>query len=256
MKQALGYTLFFIGMQAVVSSAVVALMNVLDYGSLATSPYTTIGIQILFSVIIAIVFVRLRWMEATRSYLQTKPRLVVWWSVLAAVGSVIPSVAFQEQMPELPNLVEEQMGEIMNAHGGYFTIALLAPLVEEIVFRGAVLRSLLQWKPERPWLMIAFSALLFALIHMNPAQMPHAFLIGLLLGWMFYRTNSIVPSVVFHWANNTIAFVLFKLYPNPDTHLVDILGSQRSVAAAVLFSLFILVPAIYQLNLWMKKGAE
>ena len=156
-------------------------------------------------------------------------------------------------MPELPNFVEEEMGGMMNARGGYFVICLLAPLVEELVMRGAVLRALLLWRKDRPWTMIAISAFLFALIHMNPAQMPHAFVIGLLLGWMFYRTGSIVPGVAYHWANNTAAFILFKLYPDPSTHLIDILGTQRNVAAAVAFSLLILLPAIYQLNIWMKK---
>ena len=101
--------------------------------------------------------------------------------------------------------------------------------------------------------MIAVSAALFSLIHMNPAQMPHAFIIGLLLGWMFYRTGSIVPAVAFHWTNNTIAYILFKLYPDTDLRLVDILGTQRKVGAAVIFSLFILLPALYQLHLRMKR---
>jgi len=101
---------------------------------------------------------------------------------------------------------------------------------------------------------IAFSAFFFALIHANPAQMPHAFLIGLLLGWLYYRTDSVVPGVVYHWVNNTVAYVVYNLYPDPNIHLIDIFGSQRGVAAAVLFSLFILLPALYQLNLRLRKA--
>lgn len=253
MKQALCYSFIFAGIQILVSSIIITVLNLIGYEQWTASPYTTIGSSILFAIIMAFIVLRLKWMDASRDYLRTKPRLVILWSVLAAFGAVIPSMAIQEQLPELPNIVEQELGAIMNAHGGYFTIALLMPLIEEMVFRGAILRSLLQWKPAKPWAMIAISALLFALIHMNPAQMPHAFVIGLLLGWMFYRTNSIVPTVAFHWTNNTIAFILFKFYPDPDIKLIDILGSQRSVAAAVLFSLFILIPAIYQLHLWMKR---
>lgn len=253
MKQALSYTLFFVGIQILVSSIVIAILNVLGYQQWTTSPYTSIASSVLSAAITAALFLRMGWTEASRDYLRSKPRMVILWSILAAFGAVIPSIAIQEQFPELPNIVEQEMGAIMNAHGGYFTIALLMPLIEEMVFRGAILRSLLQWRPDKPWAMIAISAFLFALIHMNPAQMPHAFVIGMLLGWMFYRTNSIVPTVAFHWTNNTIAFIMFKLYPDPNIKLIDILGSQRSVAAAVLFSLFILVPAIYQLHLWMKR---
>jgi hypothetical protein len=88
---------------------------------------------------------------------------------------------------------------------------------------------------------------------MNPAQMPHAFLIGLLLGWMYYRTDSIVPGVVYHWVNNTIAYVLMAFYPDPDLKTTDFFGNQQTVLMAVAFSLCILIPSIYQLNLRMRK---
>jgi membrane protease YdiL (CAAX protease family) len=111
----------------------------------------------------------------------------------------------------------------------------------------------LQWKPRRRWLMIALSAFLFALIHMNPAQMPHAFLIGLLLGWLYMRTGSIMPGVAYHWANNTAAYALYHLYHNPQS-LQDIVGpGTRPVLLALLFSLCILLPALLQLNIRMQR---
>ena len=142
---------------------------------------------------------------------------------------------------------------IMRNRYGYLAVGLLAPLAEEVVFRGAVLRALLRWKEGRPWLAIAISALLFSAAHMNPAQLPHTFLVGLLLGWMYYRTDSIVPGVVLHWVNNTVAYVMFNLYPNPDMTLLDLFGSQQRVLMAVGFSLCIFLPALFQLNQNMKK---
>jgi membrane protease YdiL (CAAX protease family) len=85
--------------------------------------------------------------------------------------------------------------------------------------------------------------------------MPHAFVIGLLLGWLYYRTDSIVPGIVYHWINNSIAYIGYNLYPDPSLKLIDLFGSQRNVAAAVLFSLFILLPALYQLYLRLRKAA-
>jgi membrane protease YdiL (CAAX protease family) len=91
-------------------------------------------------------------------------------------------------------------------------------------------------------------------MHFNPAQMPHAFLIGLLLGWMYWRTGSILPGVAYHWANNTVAYVLYHFYPDPNLKIIDIFGSQRTVSAAILFSLFILLPALYQLALRLRRA--
>ena len=124
------------------------------------------------------------------------------------------------------------------------------------MLRGAVLKELLKSPKLSPWAAIAISAVFFALIHMNPAQMPHAFLIGLLLGWMYWRTGSILPGVAYHWANNSIAYIMYNIYPNPDMKLIEVLGSQQHVLMAVGFSLLIMVPAIYQLHLWMKRADE
>ena len=264
MKKAISYTLIFIGIQLLASVVMVAAMNLLKMDNKA---YMQMGASALSAIVTIIIFVKLKWARPTMDFLATRPVIVMLWALLAACGTIIPSIAFHEQLPELPNIVEEEMSAIMNARGGYFIIAILVPFVEELVFRGAILRALLNRtgekegqeiqetvaKKDRHWLMITISALFFALVHMNPAQMPHAFLIGLLLGWMYYRTGSIVPGVVFHCMNNTISYILFKLYPDSDTKLIDILGSQRNVAAAVMFSLFILLPAIYQLHIWMKR---
>ena len=155
-------------------------------------------------------------------------------------------------MPELPNIAEDTFDMIMKDRWGYLVVGLLAPLAEEMVFRGAILRSLLRWKTN-PWVGIIISAILFAVIHMNPAQMPHAFLIGLLLGWMYYRTDSIVPGVVYHWINNTVAYVLYNLYPKPDLTLTDLFGNEQRVLMALGFSLLIFLPALFQLNQRLSK---
>jgi membrane protease YdiL (CAAX protease family) len=169
------------------------------------------------------------------------------WCVVAALGAIIPSVWIQEHMPELPNIAEDTFDMIMKDRWGYLAVGLLAPLGEEMVFRGAVLRSLLQWC-SKPWVAIAISALIFAAAHMNPAQLPHAFLIGLLLGWLYYRTDSIVPGMVYHWINNSVAYIMYNLYPSADLTLVDLFGSERTVLMAVGFSLCMFLPALFQLN--------
>ena len=191
----------------------------------------------------------------------SRPWLVLFWSSLAAIGSMVPSLLLQELMPVWPDAIEEfvreaevQTIQMMGSYGGYVVVCLLAPVVEELVFRGAILRALLQGM-SRHWVAIVMSALLFALIHMNPAQMPHAFCLGLLLGWMYYRTRSIIPGIMVHWVNNTVAYALYNIVPNAaDMRIVDLYnGDYFRVALSVGFSLLILVPAIFQLHQRMKK---
>ena len=123
----------------------------------------------------------------------------------------------------------------------------------EVVFRGAILRTLLS-SMQSKWGAICFTAALFALIHANPAQMPHAFLMGWLMGWLYMRTGSILPAVVFHWANNTMAYLIAVAYPGKDMKLVDIFsGNETAVLLSVVFSLCIFIPALIQLNIWTKN---
>ena len=250
MKKALIYTLMFIGIQFV-AGGLVTLAFQLSGGN-GTGATALMITSAAASIVTVIVFLVAKWAIVSRHWLQTRPWFVLFWCVVASLGALVPSMWLQELMPELPNTAEEAFDMIMKDRLGYFVVGLFAPLTEELVFRGAILKALLQWKPN-PWVGIVISALLFALVHMNPAQMPHAVLVGLLLGWMYYRTDSIIPGVVYHWVNNTVAYVMYNLYPDPDMTLVELFGSQRSVLMALAFSLCIFLPALYQLNLRLKK---
>ena len=252
MKKALIYTVIFGAIQVVVSFMVQGdwmLVMGKDQVMNATGMIITMA---LFSIITMAVFLMAKWSVVSRHWVRTRPWFVLFWCVVAALGALVPSVWLQEHMPELPNLVEGEFDMIMKDRMGYFVVGLLAPLAEEMVFRGAILRSLLRWK-SNPWVGIVISAILFAVIHMNPAQMPHAFLIGLLLGWMYWRTDSIVPGVVYHWVNNTVAYILYNIYPNPDLTLLDLFGSDQKVWMALGFSLLIFLPSLFQLNQRLSK---
>ena len=252
MKNAIIYWFVFLAIQ-VIAGAIIQGIYLIWKGPGAELDATgTILVMTLFSVMTMALFLWQKWAVVSRHWIQTRPLVVLVWCVLAALGALIPSVWLQEQMPELPNIVEEEFDMILRNRYGYFVVGLMAPLAEELVFRGAILRSLLKWN-SRPWVAIVISAVLFSAAHMNPAQMPHTFLIGLLLGWMYWRTNSIVPGVAFHWVNNTVAYVLYNFYPNPDMTTADLFGSQQHVLMAVGFSLCILIPSLLQLNLRMQK---
>lgn len=253
MKNALIYTLAFAVVQILMSVIISQMLQIVGVNVSEQDATLMIITTIASSVVVIALFLYYRWAEVSRSYLQSRPWDVLFWCCIAAFGIIIPSTFLQERMPELPNIVEEQFDIILRNRWGYFAVGLFAPVCEELVFRGAVLRALLRWTP-RHWGAIAMSAFLFALVHANPAQMPHAFLAGLLMGWLYYRTDSILPGIAIHWVNNSVAYVLYNLYPDPDIRLIDILGSQRSVAAAMMFSLFILLPALYQLNLRLRKA--
>ncbi len=264
MKNALIYLLMFATVQIGTSFGTMFVWSLITGSSNATVSSTIISMAVCDICIMAL-FLLTRWTSVSPNYLRTRPWAVAFWSAMAAIGLIIPSIWFQEQMPALPNIVEEQMTAIIKDRWGYLVIGILAPLSEEFVFRGAILRTLLGWdrKPyeapspswwSRPWTAIIISAFLFALIHMNPAQLPHAFIIGILLGWMYWRTGSIIPGMVYHWVNNSVAYVTVNIMPDPNIPLTALFdGNRTTVLLSVMFSLCIAIPAIFQLHLRMKR---
>jgi membrane protease YdiL (CAAX protease family) len=79
-------------------------------------------------------------------------------------------------------------------------LVVLAPLCEELFFRGWMLRGLL--KRYSPAQSIGFTAILFALFHLNPWQAIVALPLGLLFGWLAWRTGSLLPGIVGHFIVN------------------------------------------------------
>ena len=251
MKKAIIYLIILLGIQAVTGLIVPAIWK-LATGSADITAASMITATVVFSILAIVLFLTTRWAEVSPTWLRTRPWSVMLWSVIAAVGMIVPSGWMMEQMPDLPNIVEQEFTTLLSNRWGYITIGLLAPVAEEVVFRGAILKSLLT--KYRPWLAIVLSAVIFSVGHLNPAQMPHAFLIGLLLGWMYWRTGSILPGMAYHWANNSAAYVIYNIYPNPDIKLIEIFKTSTNVYMALGFSLLIVLPALYQLHCWMRRA--
>ena len=241
------YLVVFAAIQIIVSLA-----GGFIFGMAVESPLALVVVSATSSILTLALFLWRKWTPVGSEFIKSRPWAILAWSAVAALGVLIPSVWLQEQMPELPDTVGDVLTKIISIPGGYFDIALLAPIVEEVVFRGAILRKLLSSMSNK-WGAIAISSALFALVHANPAQAPHAFLMGWLMGWLYMRTGSIVPGVVFHWANNTVAYLIAVAYPGNEVKLVDIFsGNETAVLMSVAFSLCIFLPALFQLNICTK----
>jgi membrane protease YdiL (CAAX protease family) len=122
--------------------------------------------------------------------------------VLTAAGTLIP----------MPEFFEELFLSLMRGNRFFvlLTVCLVAPIMEELFFRGFVFREFLKRYSMRK-AMIA-SSLVFALFHLNPWQAITALPIGLLNAWLVLRTGSVVPGILVHVATNTTSvFLLFAL---------------------------------------------
>lgn len=80
-------------------------------------------------------------------------------------------------------------------------IAVLQPVIEELVFRGVVFNSMRRFGDS---FALLISSILFALFHGNLAQAPNAFVVGLVLGYFVLCTGSLWTGIIIHVVYNTM----------------------------------------------------
>jgi uncharacterized protein len=100
---------------------------------------------------------------------------------------------FIEQTPLVPTLIG---------------LAIVPALAEELVFRGVLLPALAaRWRAR---IAIPIGALVFGFYHLFPPQIVSTFALALVIGFVTLNARSIVPAIIVHTLNNTIAIVLSR----------------------------------------------
>lgn len=134
--------------------------------------------------------------------------------------------------PEMPDLIEPTLVSLML---NIVSTAVLPAIVEEMIFRGYILGAL---RVHGDGLAVVVSAVLFGLFHGNILQIPFAFILGLVMGYLVVQTDSILPAMLFHFANNLMSVLLTffgKCYPEQreTIHTVTFVA-VTAIGAAVL----------------------
>lgn len=231
------------------------LLSTLVFGRIIRGQVLAITLGFGISAVLTIVIFHFAcWSPLSCRYIATRPYCLLALMVTLTMGLLAPSLFLEGLISsDMPNQLIEMLGIIIAHPLGFLVIGFLAPIAEEMVFRGAILRKLLS-SLKNPWLAIIISAALFGLIHGNLPQFLHAFPIGLLLGWVFYRTGSILPGLVLHWVNNSAAFLLCRIYPDKmDATLLEIFnGNSLLMYAVIAVSSVVAVVSFWQI--WLKIG--
>jgi membrane protease YdiL (CAAX protease family) len=122
----------------------------------------------------------------------------------------------------------------------------LAPVCEELAFRGHLLSALRL--RAGPGVAIALSALAFAALHLDPVRLPGLLFLGLLYGWLTWRTGSVYPAVLAHAVNNAAATALALMGETADATTPLEPGAP---AAALLVGLALLALPALALHRWL-----
>ncbi len=140
----------------------------------------------------------------------TLPALLAALGLVAAILYVLGiSLPWMREMGYEESEFDELLNPLNFPFAAPFLAVIVAPLTEEFICRYMVLGGLL--RTIRPKAAILLSAALFSALHMNIWQLPPTFLVGLLIGWVYYRTRSLGLCMGMHALHNGVLIMLIPL---------------------------------------------
>jgi len=167
------------------------------------------GVTLIISFPLAVWLVFRKWkLESTAWHWNSKFWVLIpiciflMYSINYLVGSFLEMLPNYEELMEQYTAMFENLNPTLLIIGGAF----IGPVCEEIIFRGIILKEFL--RRYTPTKAILLSALIFGLIHMVPIQVFSAGIIGIVLGYVYYRTRSLWLVIIMHVINNLVAFII------------------------------------------------
>ncbi len=156
-------------------------------------------------------------------------RRMVWpaigMSVLIAIAQMLITISVLSLLDVDYFYQDEELErrqQLISGIAGALFVIVSGPIIEEIGFRGLLLDGLLKTRCH-PWAAILISAVAFGLVHGLWAPFVTATLFGILAGWLYWRTGSIIPGLIIHITNNSLTAI--DLSHQTDTfYLIALVG--------------------------------
>jgi len=161
-----------------------------------------------------------------------------------AIEKVIPAPPWFWEL--FSNIFESDFGW----WGAFMKVAIVAPVVEELIFRGLIFQGFR--RNYNNFVAVIMSAVLFSLFHLNPWQMPATFVLGILLGWLMIRTQSLILAILAHSLNNLLVLFIVTYWSEINTFALFLMDKKESIILSSLLVVFSLI-LIYLLSLWPKR---
>lgn len=171
-----------------------------------------------------------------------------WYNASLVLLGIVLIIATSIAIEPVINAFPEHWFERLNTaigRGGWAILmtVLLAPVFEEMLFRGLILESARQkWGTSAA---IMISAVLFGLVHAPILpQMLNAFVMGVIMGYIYILTDSLFSVIVIHAVNNGIAYMLLEITGNQATDVRAIIGNDTAYWIVYAVSLAIFIAAV------------
>ena len=130
-------------------------------------------------------------------------------SYVLILVTVFVLIDIEQHFPKEFESLNETSEHLFPGIAGLLYGCIFCPVLEEIGLRGILLGGLLKSRC-RPWLAILVTALIFALLHGVGVHFIVSLVFGIILGWLYWRTGSIILCMIIHVVNNSLSFIDFS----------------------------------------------
>lgn len=167
--------------------------------------------------------------------IQAKPIVMI---TIAAVGTYYMAVLISSMIEFVSPETMEKYNEMMELTLGgsalfaFLAAVILAPINEECILRGLILRNLQKYFSVP--VVVVLQAVMFGVFHMNWVQGIYVLPIGAALGYVAVKSRSVLPCIYMHFAYNLISFVLGVLPEFFQSNVFGIIVVVVSAAVLVL----------------------
>ena len=122
----------------------------------------------------------------------------------------------------------------------FITAVIVAPILEELIFRGIVLEGFL--RNYCPVKAIIWTNVLFGFAHLNPWQFIGAFFMGIFISWVYYKTRNLNLAIFIHMINNLLSYLFLYFTDKPVTEatLNDVFTGSSGYLTLVILCLILL----------------
>jgi membrane protease YdiL (CAAX protease family) len=145
---------------------------------------------------------------------------------------ILPTLVDIEHLfPKQTEYLDKSAQHLFPGIAGILYGCIFCPILEEIGLRGILLGGLLKTRC-RPWLAILITALVFALLHGLGVQFVGSFIFAMIVGWLYWRTGSIIPCMIAHIVNNSLSFIDLSGQTNA-VCLIILVGSLVVIALGI-----------------------
>lgn len=124
---------------------------------------------------------------------------------------------------QLPNILEDQFQIMTQSWSGFLGMCIIGPIMEEMMMRRVILKEMRKLTHSM-WWGIIISAAIFSVIHVNPIQVVFAMPAGIVLGWLYCKTGSLLVPICIHILNNSISFITMRIGSDSEIELASPLG--------------------------------